>query len=119
MNDSINSQTDNLADIVGMSAVPMNSSEPVLMIVLITLLASVLIVLLYYRFMHGFKGQLRHIAYQLKHRHLAPREAAHKIALLSKKQPLASTAKQQLKTLRFAEKPPTAQQIIEFIRHVV
>lgn len=122
MDNSINSQTDNLVDIVGMNAIIEPTSVSPFIIMFSTILIMSLLLMLYYQFMHGFKGQLRHIQYQLNHAQISPREAAHKIAPLIKENlnnhSISDAQLKALKTFRFASKTPSHQQIIEFINHV-
>lgn len=123
MSDSVSnsslSNADNLADIVGMSALVEPASISPFLIILLTLLASAVVIAVYYHWMHGFNGQLRHLKYQLNKQQLSPRNAAHKLASLLNNKVLSEVQNTTLKTLRFAPQAPSQQQLIEFINHVV
>jgi len=118
VSNSINSHTDNLADIVGLQSIIEPSITSPFIIILLTIAITIAVAYFYYHMMHGFKGQLRHIKYQLKHNHLLPRDAAHKIARLSSNNSITVAHKNTLKTLRFAAQEPSKNQIIAFINHV-
>ena len=118
MNNTINN-SDSLADIVGINAIiePSITSSP-FMVIFLTIAISIGVSYFYYQFMHGFKGKLRHIKFQLKYDHLSPRDAAHKIATLTINKPLSVAHNDLLKQFRFASTMPSKQQMIEFIDHV-
>lgn len=118
MNNSVNSSSDNLADIVGMqSVIDANVGSP-LLIAIITVCISLLLIVAYIWITHGVKSQLRQIKHQLNKSLISPREAAHKIAHLELKTSLNNAQINQLTLFRFAPKSPRAHQIIEFINHV-
>jgi len=118
MINSINNNVDGLADIVTMDAIIQPASLSPLSIVISTIIITALLLWLYYHLMHGFKGQLRHLKYQLNHSLISPRSAVHKLATLCDNHPLKSAQSDTLKTLRFSPINPSIQQVIEFINHV-
>lgn len=116
---SINSQTDHLADIADMSHFLEPTSISALTIVISSILITSIMLLLYYRLMHGFNGQLRHIKNQLKQNLITPREASHLLAKVLTQKDINQEQIKTLETLRFSTQKPTNQQIEAFISHVI
>ncbi len=118
MIDHINSQSDNLADIVGMSNIsPAWPVSPFIIIASTCILILCLFIFLRHR-QYSDQGQLRRIQRQLNTHQLTPRNAAHQIARLNLKKALSPYQQQQLKHLRFKPQNPSLTQILNFIHHV-
>ncbi len=118
MNDSINSQVDNLADIVGMDAILQPQSISPMIIAIVAIIFAALLWLFYERFKRSTQGQLRRLKQQLQNAQLSPRDGAHKIAVLFKNHHFNVEQLNVLKQLRFAPTPPSLNQILDFIAHV-
>ncbi len=119
MINSINSQSENLADIVSMTAATDSVFLSPFILILGAVLITAILLVINYRITHSDKGLLKRIQRQTKNKQITPREAAHKIAILRLKKAFNATQKDQLKTLRFGATEPSADQLIAFIHHVV